>query len=307
MLQTTTMPLSKGSLHSCTFKRIPDETRFHVVDPNVIQKVESSGKYILTYKEPDTTYLNIHELRKEMGSPNLDLCTEEIEEIPYLVSLSDRFLAEQSGATVISIDYRLAPEAPFPAAFDDCKDVVKWLVHHADHWNIDPNNLSIAGESAGGALAVSCGLSEVGKYLKLVIPIYGALDVCSASDLDYWDYDLYDVIPEHKKYVITRLNRFRNLNGTLQNLYLNDISDAKNPMASPLYATDLSNLSNVLMIEAEYDYFRLSNDLFAEHLWNADIPCEVIRYQGMDHGFYDRLGYCEQTKDCILEIAKHIK
>lgn len=122
-----------------------------------------------------------------------------------------RFLAEQSGATVISIDYRLAPEAPFPAAFDDCKDVVKWLVHHADHWNIDPNNLSIAGESAGGALAVSCGLSEVGKYLKLVIPIYGALDVCSASDLDYWDYDLYDVIPEHKKYVITRLNRFRNL------------------------------------------------------------------------------------------------
>lgn len=109
-----------------------------------------------------------------------------------------RFLAEQSGATVISIDYRLAPEAPFPAAFDDCKDVVKWLVHHADHWNINPNNLSIAGESAGGALAVSCGLSEVGKYLKLVIPIYGALDVCSASDLDYWDYDLYDVIPEHK-------------------------------------------------------------------------------------------------------------
>lgn len=81
----------------------------------------------------------------------------------------------------------------------------------------------------------------------------------------------------------------------------------QNPMASPLYATDLSNLSNVLMIEAEYDYFRLSNDLFAEHLWNADIPCEVIRYQGMDHGFYDRLGYCEQTKDCILEIAKHIK
>lgn len=76
MLQTTTIPLSKGSLHSCTFKRIPDETRFHVVDPNVIQKVESSGKYILTYKEPDTTYLNIHELRKEMGSPNLDLCTD---------------------------------------------------------------------------------------------------------------------------------------------------------------------------------------------------------------------------------------
>ena len=75
--------------------------------------------------------------------------------------------------------------------------MVKWLVQHADHWNIDPNNLSIAGESAGGALAVSCGFSEVGKYLKLVIPIYGALDVCSASDLDYWDQyssDQHDVL-----------------------------------------------------------------------------------------------------------------
>lgn len=76
MLQTTTMPLSKGSLHSCTFKRIPDETRFHVVDPNVIQKVESSGKYILTYKNMYNLF-DIHELRKEMGSPNLDLCTEK--------------------------------------------------------------------------------------------------------------------------------------------------------------------------------------------------------------------------------------
>lgn len=90
MLQTTMETLSKNSTHTCTFKRIPNEINYHIVDPNVIQKVESSGKYILTYEEPNTTYLDIHKLRKEMGSPNLDLCTQEIEEIPYLVPLMDR-------------------------------------------------------------------------------------------------------------------------------------------------------------------------------------------------------------------------
>ena len=107
--------------------------------------------------------------------------------------------------------------------------------------------------------------------------------------------------------MITRLNRFRNLNAVLQNLYITSDSEIKNPAVSPLYTSDLSNLSNVLIIEAEYDYFRLSNDIFAEHLITSNIPCEIIRYQGMDHGFYDRLGYCEQTKDCILEISKRIR
>lgn len=346
MLQTSKIPLSENSAYTCTLKRIPHESRFHVVDPKVIEKVEKSGKYILTYQESDTEHLDITELRKEMGSPNLNLCTTEVEEIPYLVSLSDRkipitffrvpdqkkqpviifihgggyiggstsvlrnqcrFLAEQSAATVISIDYRLAPECPFPCAYYDCKDVIQWVLQNADLWNLDLSNLTVAGESAGGALALACGLSDIGKYINLVIPIYGAIDICSATDLDYWDYENYIVIPEHQKYVITRLNRFRNLNAVLQDLYISSDSEIKNPMVSPLYANDLSNLSNVLIIEAEYDYFRLSNDLFAKRLLESNIPCEIIRYQGMDHGFYDRLGYCEQTKDCILEIAQHIR
>lgn len=81
----------------------------------------------------------------------------------------------------------------------------------------------------------------------------------------------------------------------------------KDPSISPLYANDLSNLKKAVIIEAEFDYFRLSNDLFAEKLWDSGIPCEVIRYQGMDHGFYDRLGFCQQTKDCIMEMALQIR
>lgn len=106
---------------------------------------------------------------------------------------------------------------------------------------------------------------------------------------------------------MTRLNRFRILNNTIHDLYAVNGEDVKDPSISPLYANDLSNLKKAVIIEAEFDYFRLSNDLFAEKLWDSGIPCEVIRYQGMDHGFYDRLGFCQQTKDCIMEMALQIR
>ena len=218
-----------------------------------------------------------------------------------------KFLAEQSKATVISVDYRLIPENPFPAALNDCKEVISWIWDHAEEWNLDRNKITAAGESAGGNLAVSCSLSETGKKVALTMPVYGALDLSYAEDTDYWDYHKYEVIPEHYNHAITRLNRFRILNNTIHDLYAANGEDVKDPSISPLYANDLSKLKKAVIIEAEFDYFRLSNDLFAERLWDSGIPCEVIRYQGMDHGFYDRLGFCQQTKDCIMEMALQIR
>lgn len=347
MLNEILIPISENSMYQCSFRRIPDTEQLHIADPKVIEKVESSGNYFLTYEDPVEIFsTDLPSLRNEMGSANKDLCTSTIEEIPYLADLPGRmipitffripngekqkavifihgggfiggstnvlrnqcrFLAEQSRATVVSIDYRLAPENPFPNGLNDCKNMIQWLADHASDWNIFSDNFIISGESAGGNLAVACSLSDMGKYIALTIPIYGALDLSKVHQINYWDYNKYTVIPEHKKYITTRLNRFRRLGAVIQDMYIPKCEDIRNPSISPLYAKDYSNLSKVIVIEAEYDFFRLSNDLFAEKLLNARIPCEVIRYQGMDHGFYDRLGYCQQTKDCILEIAKQIQ
>lgn len=346
MFEETRVLLSENSSITCRLKRIPAEQRFQVVDPKVIEKVESSG-YILTYQKPkEIESMDIIALRSEMGSANMDLSVKPIEVNPHLVSLAQRkipvtffrvptnqkqklivffhgggfiggstkilenqckLLAEKSGATVLSVDYRLAPETMFPGAVYDCIDIIRWIVAHAEEWNINKDKIAVVGESAGGNLALSCSLSEVGKYIKLTIPIYGAIDLSSVEDTEYWSYDKYRVISDHQKYVTTRLNRFRSLNTILQKLYVGETIDLKTSLLSPLYATDLSNLKKVVMIEAEYDFFRLSNDKFAEKLEMANVEYEVVRYQGMDHGFYDRLGYCEQTEDCIKEVAYQVR
>lgn len=346
MLEENQFPLSHNSSYTYTLKRVPNENRYHIADPTVISKVESSGNYLLNYENSiDIKNMNLVQLRNEMGSPNLDLCSSPIEEYPYLVRLHDRMipitifrhavqekqkalifihgggfiggstnvlknqcrlLAEQSGAAVISIDYRLAPENPYPAGLNDCKDIIFWLADHAEELNILSNKIAISGESAGGNYAMACSLSEAGKHIALTIPIYGAFDLSHPSVNNYWNYDAYPVIPEHKKYVLTRLNRFANLNTCIQQMYCSK-KKIHNPEVSPLYAKDFSYLKNVVMIEAEFDFFRLSNDLMAQKLLDANIPCRIIRYQGMDHGFFDRLGYCAQTKDCILEIANLMK
>lgn len=347
MLEQIKIPLAENSPYYCNFRKIPLENRLHVTDPNIIEKVESSKKYLLTYEESaDTATTDIQSIRSEMGSPNKDLCSTNIDETPYLVKLPDRmipitifriptkqkqkaiifihgggfiggstnvlrnqcrYLAEQSLATVISVDYRLAPENPFPSGLNDCKEIVSWVVKHADDYNILADKVIISGESAGGNLAMAVSLSEIGKNIALTIPIYAALDLSMPKENNYWNYDKYEVISEHKKYVLTRLNRFANLNVLIREMYCSNNEDITSQEISPLYADNFCNLKKVVIIEAEYDFFRLSNDWMAQKLIDAGIPCEVIRYQGMDHGFYDRLGYCEQTRDCILEIAQQVK
>ena len=347
MLHQTFIPLIDGSNFYCDFRKISAEAQNNIVDPNVISKVESSGQYILQMSDSiKTDSLDLASMRDEMGATNQDLCTSFIDEIPLLVTLTNRkipitifrspspkkqkvivflhgggfiggstkvlknqcrFLAEQSDAAVISIDYRLAPENPYPAGLNDCKEIILWILKNAKKLKLSPDRITISGESAGGNFALAISLSKIGKYVALTIPIYGAIDLTLPSENNYWNYDKYPVIPEHRKYAITRLNRFANMNNIIRQLYCLNPNDIKNPEISPLYAKDFSHLQKVILIEAEYDFFRLSNDLMAQKLMNSNIDCKVIRYQGMDHGFFDRLGYCPQTTDCRLEIAKQVK
>lgn len=347
MLEQKQIPLYPGSRYDCSLKQIPDSSKDHILDPTVIKKVKDSGIFLTEYEKVlFTPFMDLNSLRSQMGSDNLDLTEQKVEQVPYLVRLPKhlipitffylpngqiqkpiiffhgggflggstkvlenqcRFLAEQSQATVISVDYRLIPENPFPAAFHDCKEVISWIWDHAKEWNLDRTKMTVAGESAGGNLATIYSLSETGRKIALTMPVYGALDLSHAEDTAYWDYEKYEVIPEHRDYALTRLNRFRILNSTIHDLYAVNGEYMKDPVISPLYAENISNLSKAVIIEAEFDYFRLSNDLFAEKLMDAKLPCEVIRYQGMDHGFFDRLGFCKQTKDCIIEMAAQIK
>lgn len=219
-----------------------------------------------------------------------------------------RYLAEQAEAVVISPEYRLAPETPFPGPADDVMGTLDWMTEHAGELKIDEDKIAVMGESAGGALAANCCLMDQKERIKLAVYIYGALDLTPAEKTPYhWDYSLYDMYEGQKDYIMNRLFRFKELADYMEELYVQNGYSTMDGDVSPLYAKDLSKMPKTLMIEAEFDYFKICNDEFVKRLTEAGINTEVILYEGLDHGFFDRIGSLPQAEDCIREIAERVK
>ena len=292
--------------------------------------------------------LDLALLRTEMKREGEDITTSEIQELSKIIKIKDhminihiyrgkdtgkkknavlfihggaffggdvktkgnqcRYLAEQADAVVISPEYRLAPETPFPGAVDDVMGTLDWITEHAEKLKIDEDKIAVMGESAGGTLAANCCLMDQKERIKLAVYIYGALDLTPAERTPYHsDYSLYDMYEGQKDYIMNRLFRFKELTDYMEDLYVQNGYSTMDGEVSPLYAEDLSKMPKTLMVEAEFDYFKICNDEFVKRLTEAGINTEVILYEGLDHGFFDRIGSLFQAEDCIREIAERVK
>lgn len=219
-----------------------------------------------------------------------------------------KYLAEQSDAVVISPEYRLAPECPYPGALEDVMGCLDWMTEHAQELKIDADCIAVMGESAGGTLAANCCLQDEKNRIKQAIYVYGAFDLAVAEDTPYhWDYSMYQMDEGQKDYIMNRLFRFKELTEYMEKLYVQDGRSMKDGDISPLYAEDYSKMPKTLVIAAEFDYFRICNEKFVQKMREANKEVEVVFYEGLDHGFFDRIGSLPQTADCIEEAAKRIR
>ncbi|WP_456275274.1 alpha/beta hydrolase [Bacillus sp. AK128] len=216
-------------------------------------------------------------------------------------------LSEKANAIVISVDYRLAPEYPFPHALNDCYETVKWVYHHANEMNIAREKISVSGDSAGGNLANGCSMldrneqSNMIKFQALVYPVV----LIGNHESFKWKINEYSVHHYHElvKKAIYALGSGKDL---IERLYLQGKQENTDPYVSPLLATDCRGLPESLIITAEFDYLRLEGKAYAEKLASFDVNTKYIQYQGMDHAFIDKFGIYPQAEDCIDEIAKSI-
>ncbi len=219
-----------------------------------------------------------------------------------------KYLAEQTGAVVVNVDYRLAPEHPFPAGLHDCFDAVKWVYGNAAEIGVDRNRIAVSGDSAGGNLAAVCTMmdrdlgTDMIKYQALIYPTVNMAGV--ETDDFRWSLDEYDIRHNHDliRGVVRSLGE-----GRIDTLYLQGKADATDPYVSPLLADDLGGLPPALIIEAEYDYLRLEGEAYGRKLIRSGVSARMIRYNGMDHAFMDKIGLYPQAADCMKEIAKEIK
>jgi acetyl esterase len=184
-----------------------------------------------------------------------------------------RSLANASGAVVLNVGYRLAPEARFPAAPDDALAATRWAHANAATLGADPGRLAVAGDSAGGNLAaVVCqDLRAAGEHIVrfqlLIYPVTTA-DLALGFDMAYEGYFLYrDELLWHQEH------------------YLGSPSDALSPRVSPLLGS-AEGLPPASIQAAECDPLHAQAELYADRLAAAGVPVAFREYAGMIHGYF---------------------
>ncbi|MCY9513953.1 alpha/beta hydrolase [Paenibacillus apiarius] len=218
-------------------------------------------------------------------------------------------LAEKANGVVVSVDYRLEPEHPYPAGLHDCFDTVRWAHQHADEQNMNRDQLAIAGDSAGGNLSTVCAMMDrdLGTgMIKFEALIYPTVNMGNVATDDYkWDIAQY-TINNHHDLIMAGIQGLGNMSGILDRLYLQGRAEVANPYVSPLLADDLSGMPETLIITAEYDFLRLECEAYARKLLRSGVNTRLIQYNGMDHAFMDKLGSYPQAEDCMSEIAQGV-
>ena len=206
-----------------------------------------------------------------------------------------RALAHATGGVVVSVEYRMAPEDKFPAALDDCYAVTRWAAEHAAELGADPDRLVVIGDSAGGNLAAAVALlaREQGTptiaYQVLIYPVtdHGCGWPSYSENAD--------------GYLLTRATMH-----WFWSHYLSNADEGQDWRASPLRASDFSNLPPALIATCEFDPLRDEGEAYGERLLAAGVPTKVHRFDGMIHGFFWMTLVMPQAQQLIDEIAAEL-
>ncbi|MDP9959695.1 alpha/beta hydrolase [Chryseobacterium lathyri] len=203
-----------------------------------------------------------------------------------------RKLANKTGSAVVSIDYRLAPEHPFPAGLNDCIDTIKWVSDNAESLSIDRNQIGVIGDSAGGALAAGVSM-QIGELLKFQILIYPAAD----NQLNTKSWEMYETGPVLNK------------KGGIQawKWYHPEGESNPDPLAVPILIKDFKNTPPTLVLIAEHDALRDEGEVLAQHMKEAGIPVHVSFYKDMVHGFMHMGEILKEVQHAVDEMSAFSK
>lgn len=188
-----------------------------------------------------------------------------------------RALALTAGCAVLSVEYRLAPENPYPVPFLDCLKAIRWAVEHAADLGVDPARVVVMGDSAGGSLAASCALAlrDAGDS-----PLIGQVLVYPTLRPARGNPSL-SMQTNGDGYSMTR--------GALEwfwDHYLGRPEDAEDPLAAPLLATDFAGLPPTTVIVAEFDPLRDEGLEYARRVRDAGVLTTVQLIPGALHGLW---------------------
>ena len=205
-----------------------------------------------------------------------------------------RALAARTPCVVIAVDYRLAPEHPFPAGLEDAWAGTEWAFAHAGELGIDARCISVGGDSSGGNLAavVARRARDSGVVLRRQVLVYPVTD--------------FDFERESHREHGTGLNLTTEKMQWYWRLYMNG-ADELHPDASPLRAEELAGLASAVVVTASHDILRSEGEEYARRLKEAGVPVTLLHYDGMIHGFVRMPMLVEDAKKAVDAIAAALR
>lgn len=207
-----------------------------------------------------------------------------------------RALASGSGCTVVSVDYRLAPEHPYPAALEDAYAALCQVAERADALGVDAARIAVGGDSAGGNLAAATALvarDRGGPRLAAQLLVYPVTDA---------DFSRPSYRDNAKGYFLERAAM-----EWFWGHYVPDPERRREPYASPLRAPDCAGLPPALVVTAEYDPLRDEGEAYAERLREAGVEVTCTRYAGMIHGFFAMSALVDGGKRAMDESVAFLR
>jgi acetyl esterase len=189
-----------------------------------------------------------------------------------------RALANRAACAVMSIDYRLAPEHPFPAGLDDTWIAITWAARTFDR-------VAVGGDSSGGNLAAATALKarDEGVELAAQLLVYPVLDSTEDTDYKIAFRRRYATFAGRPGFGVGSSRRLEHIWET----YVPDPAARKAPYASPRHAPSLDGVAPVTIITAEHDFLRGEAEEYAQRLRTAGVPVELAGYTGQIHGFFE--------------------
>ena len=205
-----------------------------------------------------------------------------------------RFLAERSGVRVLSVDYRLAPEHPFPAAYDDALAAYRWVIAHADSLGADVTRLGVGGDSAGGNLAAVTAIEAAREGLPLAFQLLvypGTDSTRGTASRRLFGQNFY----------LTREFMDRALDQ-----YVPDADQRSDPPVSPLLADLPDGLAPAYVVTAGFDPLRDEGEAYARKLADAGVKVELRRFPDQIHGFLNVVGVGRTARAACAEVAARV-
>lgn len=204
-----------------------------------------------------------------------------------------RILCRAAQTQVLSVDYRLAPEHPFPAGLDDARAAFQWARVNAASLGADPARVAIGGDSAGGNLSAVVSILERdhGAPPSAQLLIYPATDASTARP----SRQMFD-----GGFVLT----MRDYEGFLECYAGSNARRVADPRVSPLRAPDLSRLPPAVIVIAGFDILRDEGEAYARALTAAGTPTRVVRCLDLEHGFIHMTGICAAARRAMLSVAR---